>query len=148
MSLVDLAKADARDPLDDAIEAHVHGPVRLAFDVEALVLDPSFRGSAVEEQARSLDCALQWHAGFRLRVQELGLHPDYRGVASVQLGQEIAEDGVLTPAIVDRAANSGAYDAPALKKVWHCLARFGDLSTPTAADPAEPVASQAAEGQR
>ncbi|HVR52856.1 MAG TPA: DUF3626 domain-containing protein, partial [Pseudorhodoferax sp.] len=79
MSLVDLAKADARDPLDDAIEAHVHGPVRLAFDVEALVLDPSFRGSAVEEQARSLDCALQWHAGFRLRVQELGLHPDYRG---------------------------------------------------------------------
>jgi hypothetical protein len=33
------------DPLDRYIEAHVHGPVRIPEDVEALVLDPSFRGA-------------------------------------------------------------------------------------------------------
>jgi hypothetical protein len=43
--LIELAEADDRDPLDDYIEAQVHGPVRLDADVEALVLDPSFRGT-------------------------------------------------------------------------------------------------------
>ncbi|MEE2056015.1 DUF3626 domain-containing protein [Rhodococcus artemisiae] len=33
------------DPLDDYIEAHVHGPIDIASDFEALVLDPSYRDS-------------------------------------------------------------------------------------------------------
>ena len=33
--------------LDDYIEAHVHGPLRFATDVEALVLDPCFRDTEV-----------------------------------------------------------------------------------------------------
>lgn len=56
MSLVQLAQASQADLLDDYIEAQVHGPVRLADDVEALVLDPCFRGTDVAVQAGELPC--------------------------------------------------------------------------------------------
>ena len=42
----DVVEATEGGLLDDYIEAHVHGTVALAADVEAVVLDPSFRGSA------------------------------------------------------------------------------------------------------
>jgi Protein of unknown function (DUF3626) len=63
-SLVKLAEADDRDPLDDYIEAHVHGPIVIAADVEALVLDPCYQASAVEEAASRLGCPVEWHGGF------------------------------------------------------------------------------------
>ncbi|WP_224279832.1 DUF3626 domain-containing protein [Streptomyces sp. LS1784] len=125
MSLIDLAEADGQDALDDYIEAQVHGPLVLDRDVEALVLDPSFRGTAVEAAARRLPCPLEWHPGLRLTVEELGRHPDYRGQEYVDLGAEIAVDGYLDPRIVGDAARTGLHDQQALKKVWHCLARFG-----------------------
>jgi hypothetical protein len=59
MSLIDLAASDTRDALDDYIEAHVHGPLRLAADVEALVLDPCFRDTEVETLARQLPSTVQ-----------------------------------------------------------------------------------------
>ncbi|MBK0394902.1 DUF3626 domain-containing protein [Ramlibacter algicola] len=126
MALIELAESDRRDPLDDAIEAHVHGPVRLASDVEALVLDPSYRGTAVEELAGELPCVVEWHPGFVLTTDVLARHPDYRGPEFVALGLALARDGVLTPALLGEAARSGRYDAQALKRVWHYVARFGD----------------------
>jgi hypothetical protein len=126
MSLIALAQSDHRDPLDDAIEAKVHGPVRLAWDVEALVLDPSYRGAAVEDLARELPCKLEWHPGFLLTTEELARHPDYRGPEVVELGLTMACNNVLTPAVLGAAANSGRYDPQALKRVWHYVARFGD----------------------
>ncbi|MFE9040287.1 DUF3626 domain-containing protein [Streptomyces sp. NPDC007818] len=125
MALVALAEADARDPLDDYVEAQVHGAVEIARDVEALVLDPSHRGTAVEEAARRLPCPVAWHPGFRLTVAELRRHPDFRGPAYVELGAHIAVDGLLDPRIVQDAFLSGAYDPQDVKKVWHYLARFG-----------------------
>jgi hypothetical protein len=77
MSLIELAEADENDPLDDYIEAQVHGPVRLVGDVEALVLDPSFRGTSVERAARRLGCPVEWHGGFRLGPAELRRYPDF-----------------------------------------------------------------------
>jgi hypothetical protein len=71
MSLIELAQADTPDALDDYIEAHVHGPVRLDRHIEALVLDPSYRGTRVEAAAGRLPCPVQWHNGFRLAVDEL-----------------------------------------------------------------------------
>ncbi|AGM08412.1 DUF3626 domain-containing protein [Amycolatopsis keratiniphila] len=53
-ALIELAARDDTDLLDDYIEAHVHGPVDLAKDVEALVLDPSHRGAEFVELGRSL----------------------------------------------------------------------------------------------
>ncbi|MFF2076455.1 DUF3626 domain-containing protein [Kitasatospora sp. NPDC058162] len=125
MRLVELALADDQDALDDYIEAQVHGPVRLARDVEALVLDPCYRDTPVEDAARRLPCPLEWHPGFRLTVEELRRHPDYRGQEFVDLGARIAEDGALDPCIIGTAAATGLHDPQALKRVWHYLARFG-----------------------
>ncbi|ALO06409.1 hypothetical protein AQF52_0812 [Streptomyces venezuelae] len=125
MRLVALAEADGRDPLDDYVEAQVHGPVVIGRDVEALVLDPSHRGTEVEAAAGLLPCAVEWHGGFRLSVKELRRHPGFRGQEYVELGARIAVDGVLDPRIVQEAAGSGDHDPQDVKKVWHYLARFG-----------------------
>lgn len=125
MGLVGRALADRRDDLDDYIEAQVHGTVRPDRDAEALVLDPCYRGTAVEAAARRLRCPVEWHPGFRLTVGELRRHPDYRGPEYVDLGARLAVDGVLDPRVLGDAARTGRHDPQALKKVWHCLARFG-----------------------
>jgi hypothetical protein len=124
------------DPLDDYIEVHVHGPIDLARDVDALVLDPCFRGTEVDSLARLLPCAVEWHAGFRLPVAMLRRYPDYRGQRYIDLAAQLASDGMLDPACLGRAARDGDADPQDLKKVWHYLARFGDPARPSAA--AEP----------
>ncbi|MER6033944.1 DUF3626 domain-containing protein [Streptomyces sp. NPDC001835] len=130
-SLVELAEADGLDVLDGHVEAQVHGPVALDRDVEALVLDVSYRGTTVEDAARGLPCPVEWHPGFRLGVGHLRRHPGYRGQRYVDLGAEIAVDGRLDPKVIGDAARTGRYDPQDLKKVWHCLARFG---SPAGAD--------------
>ena len=111
--------------LDDYIEAHVHGRVELTSDVEAVVLDPSFRGTAIEDQARALGVPVEWHEGRRLHVTDLEEHSRFRGTGSVEVGRRIAEDDLLDAAIIGRAAAAGTEDPQDLKKVWHCVARFG-----------------------
>ncbi len=118
--------------MDGHIEAQIHGPVRLDRDVEALVLDPGFRGTAVEAAARRLSCSVEWHPGFRLTVAQLHRYPDYRGQESVDLAAEIAVGGWLTPRIIGDVVRTGRYDPQTLKKVWHCLARFGSPAERTA----------------
>ena len=131
MSLIELAEADDPDDLlDDYSEAQVHGPVRLDRDVEAVVLDPSFRGTRVEEIARGLRCPVEWHGGFRLAAAELGRHPDYRGPRYVRLGTEIAVGGQLDPRAIGDASRTGRYDQQDLKRVWHYVARFGSPDGP------------------
>jgi hypothetical protein len=125
MSLIELALADPADELDDYVEAQVHGPVRLDRDVEAFVLDPSYRGTDVETVVRGLPCPLQWHAGFRVDIDELRRHPDYRGPQYVALAIELAADQRLDPRAIGDAARTRQYDEQDLKKVWHYLARFG-----------------------
>jgi hypothetical protein len=125
MALIGLAEADHQDALDDYIEAQVHGPVRLGADVAALVLDPSYRGTAVAASARRLPCPVEWHGGFRLAIAEMRRYPGFRGQEYVDMGAEIAVGGQLDPRIVGEAARTGRYDPQDLKKVWHYLARFG-----------------------
>ncbi|MEU4212394.1 DUF3626 domain-containing protein [Streptomyces sp. NPDC026206] len=125
MGLIKLAQADGQDALDDYIEAQVHGPVRLDRDVEALVLDPCFQGTVVEDAALRLPCPVEWHPGFRLTVDELRRHPGYRGQEHVDLGTQIAVEGRLDPRILGEAARTNRYDPQAVKRVWHYLARFG-----------------------
>ncbi|MFE3827080.1 DUF3626 domain-containing protein [Streptomyces sp. NPDC059092] len=135
MPLIELAEADKQDALDDYIEAQVHGPVRLSRDVEAVVLDPCYRGTAVETSARRLPCPVEWHPGFSLAVEELRCHPDYRGPEYIDLGTEIATAGRIDPRAVGEAARAGRHDEQALKRVWHYVARFGELLKP-ATEPA------------
>ena len=123
--LTELADADTRDLLDDYVEAHVHGHIALADDVEAVVLDPSFRGTAVHEAAASLPCSLEWHEGFRASLSDIRAHPDYRGPEIAALAAEFAVHGVLTPRDLGDVAREGCHDPQAVKRVWHCIARFG-----------------------
>ncbi len=125
MGLIGLALDDRQDDLDDYIEAQIHGPVRLDRHVEALVLDPCYRGTAVEAASRRLGCPVEWHTGVRLTVGELRRHPGYRGQEYVDLGTRIAVDGVLDPRAIGDADRTGRHDPQAVKKVWHYLARYG-----------------------
>ena len=125
MALIPLAESVPSDPLDGYIEAQTHGPLRFADDVEAIVLDPCYRDTEVERDARLLPCRVEWHAGFRLSSAVLGQHPEYRGGAYVELGLSLARDGWLSPREIGDASRTGKYDAQSLKRVWHYVARFG-----------------------
>ena len=122
--VIAMAEASMHDLLDQYVEAHVHGGVVFERDVESLVLDPCFRGTAVERAAASLSCPVEWHPGFR--VATVSLDPDYRGVEYVALARSLGV--VLTPASIGDAARSGKYDLQGLKRVWHYLARFGPVT--------------------
>ncbi len=93
MALIALADANASglEPLDDYVEAHVHGPVTTAEDVEAVVLDPSYRSTAVETLASRLGCAVEWHQGFSLSLGWLDDCKSYRGAAAAQTLAELAK---------------------------------------------------------
>ena len=115
----------AHGALDDYVEAHVHGTVRLAADAEALVLDPCFRGTGIEAQARTLGVPVEWHEGRRLTIDVLERHPDFRGPRIVEVGRRIAAAGVLDAGVIGDAALHGGEDPQDLKKVWHCVAALG-----------------------
>ncbi|MEE6261943.1 DUF3626 domain-containing protein [Plantactinospora sonchi] len=125
-TLVARAEADDRDPLDDYVEAQVHGVVDLTRDVEAVVLDPCYRDTPTETASRQLACPVEWHGGFTLTTTELRRDPHYRGPEIVALGESIARGGRLDPRIIGDASRTGRYDEQALKRVWHYVARFGN----------------------
>ncbi|MBU9452401.1 DUF3626 domain-containing protein [Burkholderia multivorans] len=117
---------DGLDPLlDNYIEAHVHGVIRLAEDVDALVLDPSYRGTRIEAAAWRAGCQVEWHRGFRLSVHRLAECDAFRGRAAAEAIARIAVDGVVTPAVLGRARER-TLDYQTAKWVWHCIARFGE----------------------
>jgi hypothetical protein len=125
MPLLELADA-AVDVLDDYVEAHVHGGLHIAADVDALVLDPCYRGTDVEAEARDLPCALEWHHGFRLSVDALDrFGPAYRGDDVVLVGRAVAEDGWIDARMIGDAVRAARADPQVLKRLWHCTARFG-----------------------
>lgn len=125
MGLVDDVDLDhSADPLDHYVEAHVHGGVRLDRDVEEVVLDPSFAGTAVEDAARRLGPPVRWTPGRVLAVDELVRHEAYRGPEPVALGVAVAVDGRLDARVVGLAAAAG-HDPQAVKRLWHLVARFG-----------------------
>jgi hypothetical protein len=124
-NLVNLASSThLDDPLDRYIEAHVHGRIDVARDAQALVLDPSYRGTAVADAAHALDCPLLWHDGYRATVDTIAQHADYRGAHIVEVARTIAHDGELTPHTIGLARHS-TIDPQHLKRVWHYVARFG-----------------------
>lgn len=116
-----MADESGFDDLDDCVEAHVHGAVRFDTDVEALVLDPCFIGTDVEDHAQHLGCPVEFHPGFRASPDDLD--PAYRGSHSVDLARSLGD--ALTPRVVGDAARAGAHPPQSIKQVWHCLARFG-----------------------
>jgi hypothetical protein len=118
------ANALALDRLDNYIEAHVHGTLHIADDVEAIVLDPCYQDTEVEKAARRLPCAVEWHDGFRLSVDRRDDCEHYRGVMAADALAGISVNGIVTPLQIG-AARAAGLDVQVAKWVWHCLARFG-----------------------
>jgi hypothetical protein len=116
-----MADESGFDVLDDCVEAHVHGGVSLSEDVEAVVLDPCFRGTEVETAATAMGCAVEFHPGFSAAPDDFD--PVYRGSHIVELARSLGDN--LDPKTVGAAARSGQYPPQHIKQVWHCLARFG-----------------------
>jgi hypothetical protein len=137
--------------LDGYVEAQVHGGVSLETDVDAIVLDPSFRNRPVEEDmsaaAERYSFSLIWHDGSELHVDDVP--DDFRGPTMPSLAREVARaDGVVDAhAIGVRAAKVGLpeptvmgdlpdSDLQQLKYLWHTLlahgtdARLGSASRP------------------
>jgi hypothetical protein len=139
------ATVDPGRALDDYIEAQVHGDVDLASDVEAIVVDPSFRdtqtGAVLAQLTTRYDLALEWHAGFELTVDDVSA--DFRGPAiprlAARIHREFASSGSpIDAALIGLAAASllteperwqdwGTPDETLqhLKQLWHVLVRFG-----------------------
>lgn len=110
------------DPLNDYVEAHVHGGLVIARDAEALVLDPTDRAAHAQVLGR-LGCLVEEHPGYRVTAD--AIDADYRGPVPVRLAHQIG--GEITPARLAAAARTGDHDPQAIKWLWHCLARYGRL---------------------
>ena len=133
--------------LDHFVEAQVHGPITLADDVEALVTDPSFRGTPTGATMMELcarhGIALHFHAGSRLAAA--AVPSDVRGPTMPSLAARVAGDGDLDARALGEAAVALFRDPPAwadrgsyaevvqeLKLLWHVLVRCGhDCREPT-----------------
>ena len=126
MALIDMAAENRRglDLLDDYIEAHVHGVLGIADDVEAVVLDPCYEGTAVATAARRLSCAVEWHDGFRLSMDRLADCERYRGQAVADALSSLSSGGIVTSCDIGAARTAGM-DNQLAKWAWHCVARFG-----------------------
>lgn len=131
--------------LDDYIEAQIHGDLRLADDVDALVADPSFQNTATGEvlgaTAKKYAFPLEWHEGFELSLEEVP--SDFRGPEMPPLAQRVLEnhalkDGYLNAATVGLAAVSVVADPEQwqdwgspkdtlqhIKYLWHILVVYG-----------------------
>ncbi len=126
--------------LDHYIEAQVHGEIRLLDDVDALIADPSFRGSDIgidlERLCKFHDIAMYWHGGFVLNVEDVP--SDFRGPEMPALARRVAENGLLDVRMIGCAAadlkrtptnwekvGSPEHVLQALKLLWHVLVKFG-----------------------
>lgn len=119
------AETEGADPLDGYVEAHVHGQVHLAEDVEALVLDPCYRGTPVEDSASRIGVPVEWHEGRVLAVDALLSRPAYRGPEPLRIGVDIAENGRLDGLVIGKAVRTGKYETQPLKQLWHHTAQWG-----------------------
>lgn len=139
------APSSIRRELDQYIEAQIHGDVALASDVEAIVADPSFRGTRIGERLAALasryHVALHWHHGFQLAASDVP--DDFRGPKMPPLARRVVRDFATVPGHLDAHAIGDAARSLArhpelwadwgtpgetwqhLKQLWHVLARFG-----------------------
>jgi hypothetical protein len=126
--------------LDDYIEAQVHGPIVLAEDAEAVVVDPSFRGTEVGAMLAATGVPVEWHLGYVLTADDVP--DDFRTPETPKFARYVADrcdtGGRIDAEIIGRAAAS-IVRSPAtwdrwgdqdellqlVKYVWHTLVAFG-----------------------
>ncbi|SLN74456.1 hypothetical protein RUM8411_04022 [Ruegeria meonggei] len=128
MNLPSLAAENisALDELDNYIEAHVHGPLIVKEDVEAAAFDACYKGTEIEVVAKRLGCPIRWHSGFRMDASRILDCATYRDEEAASLAYSLLENGVLTPRQIGLARKYERADEQTLKRVWHCVAKFGN----------------------
>lgn len=126
--------------LDSFVEAQVHGRIDLRRDVEALVVDASFRHTKVAETlldlASSYDITVRWHPGFVLAAGDFP--EEFRGFKTRRVAEQVAVGGVVDAPSLGVAENDFRTDpeawgelgsAPevltAFRRVWHWLVLAG-----------------------
>lgn len=126
--------------LNHYVEAQVHGDVVLTRDVDALVADPSFRGSQTGRVLAELcvrnGITLHWHRGFVLSCDDVPR--DFRGPTMPSLAKRVARSGIVDAAaigaaVTDLRVNPGAWGdrgrpgdvLQELKLLWHVLVKYG-----------------------
>lgn len=131
--------------LDDYIEAQIHGELNMAEEVDAIVADPSFQGTAtgeiLEATAKKYSISLEWHAGFELKPSEMS--NEFRGSEIPPLAKHIVESHSVDGLHVDAAAigmaavsvvaspelwadwGSSKDTLQHIKYIWHTLVVFG-----------------------
>ena len=129
VAALDAPRTAAGRALDDYVEAQVHGGVRLAEDVAAVVVDPSFRGTPFARLLGSLGVPLRWSPGFVL--EPAGFPAQLRGPEVPPLAARVAARygrPVLDAELIGREARACAGDADRLqlvKYLWHVLVLLG-----------------------
>ncbi len=148
-----LAPTPRRD-LDHYVEVQVHGGVDLATDVDAIVVDPSFRGTDVAESlselGRTFDVEIAWHDGSEIHVEDVP--GGFRGPTMPEVARRVARpDGIVDARAIGVAAQAipmtemqpggdpPESEAQQLKYLWHTLLAHGHdaVGGPDAADPRE-----------
>lgn len=131
--------------LDGYVEIQVHGGVSLADDVDAIVLDPSFRSTGVELDlvgaAERFGFDLAWHCGSVLGVDEVP--DDFHGPTMPPLARTVADaDGTLHARAIGIVASRARYEEPTrdgdppestwqqLKYLWHTVLAHGRDAEP------------------
>lgn len=129
--------------LDEYIEAQIHSPISLAKDVEAVIIDPSFKdtstGKLLEELAHKYDFSIEWHKGFQVdikdvpsdfRVEEL---PDFARFVADKIGSDTLDAAIIGQAAVSIVSNPKDWEAwgtpdealQLVKYLWHTLVVYG-----------------------
>jgi hypothetical protein len=135
--------------LDSCVEAHVHGPIDLATDVETLVVDPAFdgtpTGAVLDAIGRRYAIPVRRHPGFRMRA--IDVPDDFRDPPMPPLAERIARDGMIDAAAIgdaerdlhahperwaDWAGGSRDDALQHLKQLWHVLVHHGTPILPPA----------------
>jgi hypothetical protein len=131
--------------LDGYVEAQIHGGVSLEADVEAMVVDPSFRATSVEEDLTAAGerygFSVRWHGGSELHVEEVP--DDFRGPTMPALARRVARaDGFVDACAIGRAASAVVLGEPTangdppesdlqqVKYLWHTLLAHGQDAPP------------------
>ncbi|GGM58072.1 DUF3626 domain-containing protein [Dactylosporangium sucinum] len=129
--------------LDDYVEAQVHGPVDLATDVSALVLDTAFRDTACASVAVAVTARygvpVEWRDGFRIAPADVP--EEFRGPEVPPLAVHLCsfyERDLVDAELIGRAARAvvatpgewARWGTPAetltlLKYLWHVLVQHG-----------------------
>ncbi|MFC3188527.1 DUF3626 domain-containing protein [Shewanella intestini] len=131
--------------LDHYIEAQIHDDVSLEEDICALVVDPCYQNTPMDETLQALanqyDITLYYHQGYQMDAAHTP--NNFRGACMPALAKQVARQGVMTPFNLGVATlrcteelaswqqrDMQQQQLQQLKLLWHVLVKFGVNTTP------------------